>query len=208
MPKPKVITIVLAAGASQRMGVRHKLLLDVAGKPLFLWALDQALASKSDGVRLVLGPDPEQFSTHLHSRNVTIVRNDDYPEGMSTSIKTGLRALPHGVDGVLLTVADQPCLTRATFNKLIDKFTSDAARLIAGEYNRVLRNPALFHRDFFAELMKLQGDGGAKSILKKYADQVATVPLSSPECLDIDTTEDLKRVERVLAARSQPGESA
>jgi len=208
MPKLEVITIVLAAGASQRMGRRNKLVLDVAGKPLFLWALDEALASKSDGVCLVLGPEMEQFLTHLHNRNVTVVRNNDYPEGMSTSIKAGLKALPQGVDGVLLTVADQPCLSAATFDKLIDKFISDAAPLIAAEYDGDLRNPALFHRDFFAELMQLQGDAGAKSILNKYAEQVATVPLSMHACLDIDTPEDLKRVERVLAARRQPGESA
>lgn len=208
MPKPKVITIVLAAGASQRMGARHKLLLDVAGKPLFLWALDQALASKSDGVVLVLGPRIEQFCSRLQGRKVPVAHNVHFAKGMSTSIKAGLRALSHQPDGVLLTVADQPCLKAATFDKLIEKFRSDAARLIAAEHDGVLRNPALFHRDYFDELLQLQGDVGAQSILNRYADKVVRVPLSSSEGLDVDTPQDLELVERWLRAQDQPGESA
>lgn len=193
--RPSMITaIVLAAGASTRMGV-PKLLLPLKGKSILRHVTETALTSTCDAVVVVLGAHAEQLRGEVEGTGASIVINPDWQEGLSTSIRAGVEAassLSEDLEAVLLLLADQPLVSVETIDRLIQTFRATGKAMIASAYSGTMGPPILFARPLFIELLTLEGDKGAKDVLARYPEQVVTVP--APEAaVDIDTIEDYRR---------------
>lgn len=183
--------IVLAAGSSIRMGKPKQLLL-FRGSTLLRHAATEALASGAEAVLVVLGTNASTMKKELAEMPLEMIINENPVEGMSSSIKTGLQFMVKKyshINGITLMVCDQPYISSAHIKNLVDAQIASGAGIVASEYKNRKGVPALFEKEFFPELLQLQGDIGAKNIIEKYADDVATVkfPLGY---VDIDTVRD------------------
>ncbi|MGH2514906.1 MAG: nucleotidyltransferase family protein [Ktedonobacterales bacterium] len=178
--------IVLAAGRSSRMG-SHKLLLHLGGHPLVTYAVNAALASKADPVVVVLGYMAEQVRVALPAGNYQVVENPRYAEGMATSLRAGIAAVPAGTAGALVLLADQPLLRVNYLNQLLDEAEEAPDGIVAASYGGRRGNPVYFPRALFGELLAVEGDEGGRSVLTRHADRLRLVALEPVEAaLDVD----------------------
>ena len=188
--------MVLAAGLSSRMGV-NKLLLPLKGRPLVRHAVDAAAASRCDPVIVVIGDNCGQIEAASCAHKVRFVRNRDFTGGLSESLKCGLRALPPDCEGVAVLLGDMPFVTRHLIDALIAAF--DPARgqaICAPAYRGQRGNPVLWARQFFPEMLALEGDVGARSLMARHEAVLYELEVADDGALtDIDTPEDLAAYE-------------
>jgi len=189
----KIGAIILAAGRSSRMGTVNKLLEPVAGKEMMRHAIDAAIGSSASSVIVVTGFDADKIEESLEGLPVRLVHNRRYSQGMSTSLRCGIEALPDDVDGVVICLADMPDVNSGHIDKLIENFDPDMERAICVScFNGRRGNPVLWSRFFFAEMKKLTGDQGARKLLCDYRNVIFEVVMPSDAVLrDIDTPEAL-----------------
>jgi molybdenum cofactor cytidylyltransferase len=186
----KIGLILLAAGGSTRMGQPKQLLL-YKNQTLLRRAAEQALAAGCDPVIVVLGSNAPRLRTELTNLPVHIMENPDWQQGMGTSIRTGLSAMPP--QPVIITLCDQPLIDAAALKKLIDAHHSTNRPLIAAQYAGTLGVPALFSPEYFPALAALPNDTGAKQLLRQHADQVLPIPMEFA-ATDIDTPTDYQQL--------------
>jgi molybdenum cofactor cytidylyltransferase len=190
--QPKVGAIVLAAGLASRMG-GTKLLEPVMGKPLVRLAAEAAAGSSASPVVVVTGNAASEVEKAVAALPVQCVNNPGYAKGLSTSLKCGLRALPDDCDGAVILLADMPGVTSSLVDKLIAAFDPAEDRAICvATRNGKHGNPVLFARRFFAEILAIDGDVGAKHLLAQYNESVREVEAADDgPLIDIDTAEAL-----------------
>ena len=191
--RPRIAALILAAGQSRRMGARNKLLEEVNGQPLLLKAVDAALKSRSEPVVVVTGFARESVEALLGGRAVTTVHNADYAEGLSTSLRSGLKALPEDVDGAVVLLGDMPGIRAEVIDRLIDAFDpAGGASICVPTYRGKRGNPVLLAQRYFPEMQEITGDVGAKPLLSTYDDQIVSVEMPDEAVLtDLDTPESL-----------------
>lgn len=195
--------ILLAAGASRRMG-RPKQLLPVAGRPLLRHAAESAAAAPVAPVVVVLGARAAEIAPCLDGLPVQIVVNAQWDQGMGSSVRTGLRALTAGTPGlatVIIALADQPGCPADHFARLIETHRATGRSIVASSVAGVPGPPVLFTAVWFHLLLVLDGDTGARRLLRAQRAHVATVPLASGT--DLDTPADYERYLRT-AEGGQP----
>lgn len=190
--------IVLAAGLARRMG-RQKLHLDLKGKPVLQWTLEAALFSDLDEVVCVVQELKESREriplTHDKLRWVT---NEKTKEGQSTSIIAGLKAINAKSEAVLFLVGDQPLVKTDLINGLIGLFKKSRSPIVAPTFQDQTRNPVLFHKDLFPELLKLTGDKGGKGLIEKYREKMAVLDWKEEKpFLDVDKWDDYEKLKRL-----------
>ncbi|KYC36405.1 4-diphosphocytidyl-2C-methyl-D-erythritol synthase [Scytonema hofmannii PCC 7110] len=189
--------ILLAAGASTRMGT-PKQLLQYQQHSLLRHMVEVALASVCNPVIVVLGAYADRIRPEVELPNVRIVENDRWSEGMSTSIRSGIEALNDDVEAVVLMLCDQPFVSTQIINQLVHVFRATDGQIVASEYGGVQGVPALFKRTLFAELLTLSGAAGARQVIKQNAGEVFS--LSFPEGIfDLDTRNDYERFQKLIA---------
>lgn len=195
---PRVAALVLAAGQSRRMAPSNKLLEPVAGAPMVRRVVDAVLASRARPVIVVTGHQANAVGAALGDRPVHIVHNPLYAEGLSTSLKAGLAALPEDVDAVVVCLGDMPRITPAVIDRLMAAYVPHAGRTICVPTVAGRRgNPVLWDRRFFPEMMMLSGDIGARHLIAAHADAVAEVPMDDDAVLfDVYTPEGLSALGR------------
>ena len=183
--------LLLAAGQSRRMGPANKMLVEVDGAPMVLHAARALLTSGASPVVVVLGHEPEAVEDALAGLDVTFIRNPDYADGLSTSLKAGLSALPHRCTGAVVALGDMPGVGVADIDSLIDVFDPVAGYSICvPTYDNKRGNPVLWARRYFAEMASVSGDVGARHLIGENADQVIEVPSDNPGVvIDLDTPE-------------------
>jgi molybdenum cofactor cytidylyltransferase len=187
----RVAAVILAAGGSTRFG-SPKQLARWGDKTFIEQVVDSALASPARPVVVVLGAEVEQCRALLKSRSVEIVVNPAWAEGQSTSMQTGLAALPANVGSALFLLVDLPGVTPALLNWLIQRHRETLAPLVWPEFEGQRGNPVLFDRALFPELKQISGDTGGKPVLLKYQDQAERVVVGEAGVLqDFDRPEDL-----------------
>ena len=174
--RPQIDAIVLAAGLSTRAGERNKLLLPLAGKPLIAHAVEAALGSRACKVHVVTGHQSDELAAALNDYTVNFVHNPNYAEGMSSSIKSGIRALPTDLDGVVLCLGDMPLVVSAHLDLLIKNFATDVA--CAPYYRERRGHPVLFPRSMFSELLQLSGDTGARELLEQLESTILQIDVN------------------------------
>ncbi|HEX5867614.1 MAG TPA: nucleotidyltransferase family protein, partial [Beijerinckiaceae bacterium] len=176
-----------------RMGGPNKLSAELGGKPLVRHAVEAALGSRARPVIAVTGHEPERLAAALAGLDVMRVHNPAYAEGLSTSLKAGLAALPGDVDGAVVLLGDMPRVTAALIDDLIAAFApADGALAVVPVRDGHRGNPVLFSRVFFPELQAVTGDVGARGLLGAHGEGVVEVAVSDDAAfLDVDTPEAL-----------------
>jgi molybdenum cofactor cytidylyltransferase len=183
--------VILAAGASTRMGT-PKQLLELEGKPLVVRAVEAALASPAWPVVVVLGAHEEQIRPALARLPVLIAENAAWSEGMASSIRTGVMTLgqfSRAIDAVVIALCDQPAFSAAVIAQLVAAQRTTGRSIVAAHYHGRNGAPALFMREHFPALTALTGEEGARALLNGDPSQIATVDLPAL-ALDLDTPGD------------------
>ncbi len=195
MSKRYVAAVILAAGSSSRFG-RPKQLLAWDGQPLIIHAVDTAWAAELSPIIVVLGAFADEITPLLASREVQILKNYGWSDGISSSIRTGISALPDAVDAAIFMPADQPLLTPSFLQNLVSHYeATEKAIVVPHSADGEPGNPVLFDRRFFSELSQLSGDTGGKRLLSKYAGDIAKLPITNATILmDVDSPEALDRL--------------
>jgi molybdenum cofactor cytidylyltransferase len=187
--------ILLAAGGSSRLGKPKQLLL-YKGQTLVQNTLSVALTSNAQSVIVVLGANADILQTEITNGKIHVVVNDDWQEGMGSSIRTGVKAITEinpSTEGVILLVCDQPFINSALLNNLITAHQKTGKEIVACTYGNTFGPPVFFHQSLFSELLQLKGDTGARSIVQKHLDNMEAIPF--PEGIfDIDTEGDYQKI--------------
>lgn len=186
--RPRIAALILAAGLSRRFGTGHKLLADLDGRPVVCHVVEAVTASSAGPVLLVTGHQAEAVTAAAGS-GVQAVHNPAYAEGLASSLQAGLRALPGGLDGVLVCLGDMPDVRTATLEALIAAFNPVESRGIClPTFNGKRGNPILWGMQFQPDLLRLEGDSGARSLFLPHAEWICEVPVDDPGILlDYDT---------------------
>jgi molybdenum cofactor cytidylyltransferase len=192
--------VILAAGASSRMG-RPKQLLPLRGRPLLQRVLDQAIASRLDEIVLVLGHRADEVREALalpEGRRVRAVVNADWARGQSTTLRLALRRASPTAAAAAILLGDQPGVEAALIDRVARAFLDadlPAARPVysGADGSRVPGHPVLLARRIWSEVDKLGGDEGARALLASRADWLLEVPVEGEPPADIDTWEDYRR---------------
>lgn len=192
---PRIAAVVLAAGRSGRMGTANKLTLEVGGKPMVVRVVEAALAASAEPVIVVTGHEDNEVRAALAGKPVTFVHNPDYAEGLSTSLRAGVAALPAGIDAAFVCLGDMPDISPVHLGRLAAAFDPEEGRTICvPNFGGKRGNPVLWGAQYFAEMDALRGDVGAKHLIGEHEDAVCEVPMPDDATLeDIDTPEDFAR---------------
>jgi molybdenum cofactor cytidylyltransferase len=193
-PRPRIATVVLAAGRSSRMAPQHKLLVDTGGgKMMVARVVDNLLSAPGRPVIVVTGHRATEVQAALVGRPVTFVASPDWDAGLSASLRAGIAAVPPDARAAIVCLGDMPLVTARVLERLVAAYDPDEGRLIVGPtYRGELGNPVLWDRSFFAEMMALTGDRGARGLLDKHAEHLATVAMDDDAVLrDFDTPAQL-----------------
>jgi molybdenum cofactor cytidylyltransferase len=196
-----IAAIVLAAGASTRMG-RQKLLLPMPdGRALGRLAVEQVLAGGLDETVVVLGADAEAVSTTLAGLPVRTVVNPRYAKGQSTSLRAGLDALRPGTEAVVVALGDQPLPDPDVIRSLVTAFRDTGRPVVVPVYRDGRGNPVLFGAALFDELRRVTGDQGGRGVITTDPGRVAEVSVDALMPADVDTPSDYDAVRQ----QSKPG---
>lgn len=196
----EIAVVILAAGGSRRLG-RPKQLLKVGGASLLRRTAQTALASHADHCVIVLGNQHLQCAAEVSNLPVSLEVNEAWSDGMSSSIRVGMLAAQRrhpDLEAVILVPCDQPFLTSALLDELIDQHLATACGIVASAYQNQAGIPVLFSSAYFTELTSLRGDQGAKSLFNERTSDVALVPFEGGE-VDIDTLEDMTGLQEMVA---------
>ena len=178
--------VILAAGASRRLG-RPKQLVELGGESLLRRTVRAALAGCAQ-VLVVVGSRAEEMAANLAGLPVTLVANDAWEEGMASSIRAGIRALPAGAEAALFLVCDQIAVDGALVRRLLAVRAAHPEAVVACGYAGARGTPSLFPARCFPQLLALRGDRGARGLLAGEGVVVVPFPEGSQ---DVDCPEDL-----------------
>ena len=195
-----IAAVVLAAGQSRRMRGPNKLLAELADKPLVRLVVEQVLASRARPVTVVTGHQRERVEAALAGLPVRFAHNPDFAEGLSTSVKAGVAALPPEVEAAIICLGDMPQVDASLIEKLVAAFDPErGASIVVPTVHGKRGNPVVWARRFFPELAALHGDIGARHLIAEHADAVAEVALDTGAALlDVDTPEALSAAKAAL----------
>lgn len=203
----QVSILILAAGNSSRLG-EPKQLVEFNGKPLICHIIEQALFVKAHSVFVVLGGNKSVILPKISHLPVTIIDHEDWKKGMGSSIATGVRKIQEKqpkTTGIVTVLCDQPFVSADLIYQLIAKQKETDADLVAAQYAGDLGVPAFFSQSIFPKLLLLNGQVGAKKIIRKHLSTAKFVAF--PEGIfDVDTPADLVRIEewaKILAKKNK-----
>lgn len=190
----KIAAIILAAGGSSRFqNEKHKLLMEIRGKPAIRIVTETAISAGFDPVIVVVGAQQENISAAIADLPVRIVHNPDWQDGQSTSVKCGLRALPGEIDSVCPMLGDQPLISSDTLKLLSLNQEIYPNEIIAPTFSGNRGNPVFFPKIFFLDLLeKAVGDSGGREVIREKGARL--IPVNDVFVLrDIDTVEDYQQ---------------
>jgi len=185
--------VVLAAGASTRFG-SAKQLVRVAGRPLLHTAVTRAAEVTGNALIVVLGSGAAQLAPLLKHTPGSVVINQEWREGIASSIRAGVARLPAACRAVMLLLADQAAVTADDLRRLAGSWRKQPQHIAAAVYDGACGVPVIFPRSSFRALSELRGDTGARALLRRDPDRIVRVPMPSA-AIDVDTPEDLLALE-------------
>ena len=192
--RPSVAIVVLAAGRSSRMAPQHKLLVPGRdGRAMVARVVDNLLAAPIRPVIVVTGHRAAEVEAALAGKPVTLVASPGWDQGLSASLQAGIAAVPADARAVIVCLGDMPLVTARTIERLVAAYDPNEGRsIVAPTFKGELGNPVLWDRAFFAEMMALTGDRGARGLLERHGEHLATVVMDDDAVLrDVDTAEQL-----------------
>ena len=184
--------VLLAAGRSKRMGRNNKLLLDVNGIPLVRKSAINILNSNVASITVVTGFDEDKIVDALNGLNVNFVKNVNFREGLSSSLKAGLANITPSPSAVIICLADMPKIQPGHINRIIENFDPLRGWEICIPTNNGKRgNPVLIGSRFFPHIFETSGDFGAKQVMKHHLDKIVEVEIGTSDIhFDIDTQDE------------------
>jgi molybdenum cofactor cytidylyltransferase len=198
MPDFRCAAVVLAAGASTRLG-QPKQLVRIDGESLLRRTARLALEAGCSPVLVVLGFEAETLRAELHGLAVDVLVNHEWQEGMGASLRSGIEALRKSdpqPNAVLVLVCDQPRLTADHLRTLLARHQSyRQVAITASVYAQRAGVPAVFAAKLFSPLLASSGDRGARDLIRAHAAEVQGIPWTAGE-LDLDLPEDLTAIEQ------------
>ena len=184
----KIAILILSAGSSKRMGTA-KQLLPIGKTTLLGLCIENAIHSNAEKIFCVLGSNAEKIKHSISQYNVEIILNNNYEEGLSSSIIEGIKYInSENFDAVLIMLGDQPNVNTKYLNSLILSSEKHSSKIIASKYLDNIGVPAIFPKSYFEQLQKIKGDKGAKDFLNSNTSHV--ISIESDRLLDIDTKND------------------
>jgi molybdenum cofactor cytidylyltransferase len=197
MPVQKIYNIsiiLLAAGESSRLGT-PKQLLKYKGKNLMQHTIDLTRILGMDTF-IVLGAYGEKIQNQVNTYDAKIVENEEWNEGLSSSIRKGLEAVLSSnpdTEAIILVLCDQPFLSAEILRQILERYHDTGLPIVHCHYGEASGPPTLFHRSMFPFLLELKGGQGAKKVVDRFPDQVTFVDFPAGS-LDIDTPEDYQQL--------------
>jgi CTP:molybdopterin cytidylyltransferase MocA len=186
-----IVGILLAAGGATRFG-SQKLIAPYRGEPLVHHAA-RLLRSVTDEAIAVIGNDAAAVRGALAGADVRVIENADWREGLSTSLRAGIRAVPPSAEAVIVALGDQPEMDPAVARALVAEWRASALPMVTARYRGVRSPPVLIAREIFNEVEALHGDSGAKPLMDRLPGRVAFIDVDTPVPFDVDTPTDLDR---------------
>ncbi|MDD1621262.1 MAG: nucleotidyltransferase family protein [Methylococcaceae bacterium] len=185
-----VYAVILAAGASTRMGSPKQLLV-WENRTLLEHAVLNARSLLQERCVVVLGAHAEAIQASINLNGASVIVNPHWQEGIASSIRAGIRALPASANSAVILLCDQPLIGAEQIRTLLNGWQNEPSRIVASYYRDGAGVPAVFPTEFFGELLNLEGDRGAKKLLMKFDESLLKIAL--PEAaLDIDSAGDLE----------------
>lgn len=189
---PCIAALVLAAGSGSRMGGQHKLLREIAGRPMVRHVVEAALGSRCAQVLVVTGCQADAVEAVLDPERLSMVRNPDHADGLSSSLRVGLAALPSETQAVLILLGDMPRVSSAQIDRILAAFDPEHPAILIPTHAGRRGNPVLWPRRIFGDLRRLQGDIGGRVLLERLESEILPIPIDSDAIFaDVDTPSDL-----------------
>lgn len=193
-----VAGVVLAAGASQRLG-QNKLLLELEGETLLRRAVGRAIAASLSPVLVVVGHEAERALREVAGMACEPVTNPDYALGVNVSLRAGIRALPPGVAAAIVLLGDMPFVTAEMIAAVVERFRRGDVPLVVSDYEGVQAPPTLFDRALLDEFLGMTGDACSRHLVKRHRNEAAVVRWPAAALADIDVAGDYERAKAALA---------
>lgn len=193
MADARVAVVVLAAGASSRMG-QPKLLLPLAGESLLRRAAERAVASGASMVAVVVPPAAPAWRQAVEGLAVAVVEAPSLGGPVSGSLHAALDAMDAPIDAILVVLADMVGVTSTMMAAVIAEAGAAPCRMVGSSYGGVVAPPLLIPARHFAELRAMQGDGVGRALFVAHAAEALRVEWPAEALADIDTPEDYRAV--------------
>jgi molybdenum cofactor cytidylyltransferase len=190
-----ITVVILAAGRASRMG-REKLLLTLGGQPIIRHVVETVRAAGFRDIVVVANPLNEvSIGQVLADLEVRVVGNPSFEQGLASSIAAGVASVSADAISLLLVQGDQPLVNAEMLKLLVAEWHENKGDFVAASYNDVVTTPVLFGRSLFKEMAALQGDVGARSVLRNHPGRFVSFPAWLGA--DLDTEEDYHRVQQL-----------
>lgn len=194
-----VAGVVLAAGTSTRMG-HNKLFFELEGETLLQRAVRQVAGAGLDPVIVVLGHEADRAREALADLPCQRIVNEDYARGINSSVRAGIRAIPHHAVAAVVVLADMPFVTTSMIAALVERFRESTAPLVISDYGGVHAPPQLYSRPLFDELLAMEGEGCGKQVVKRHRSEAICMSWPAVALTDVDVPEDYERLKTIIAA--------
>lgn len=201
MKSDSIVLLLLAAGESRRFG-SEKLLANFAGKPILQWSLDSFGTIDAMGKILVVNPDFEPEMFEIGSFQTVI--NENYKDGISTSIVRGLRECPDSCEGIVLALADMPLITKEDVERLVGSVTTED-EMVSYVFEGKKGFPTYISRKVFSRLSRITGDRGAYQLVKSGLAKMREIEGRSHNVFDIDIPESMNCTDHGLGITDSNG---
>ena len=193
-----ISAVILAAGESRRMGKQNKLLLPVGGEALLVKLVKSVCDSDVGQVLVVIGHEAEKIRRELNNFPLSFVYNPNFSEGMTTSIKSGVKEVSPDCDGYMICLADMPFINTSEINKLIHAYAQNRIKekrlIVIPVYQGHRGNPVLFSTEFREDILEHKMEYGCKGVIMKNFESVKEIEMDDDSMLlDVDTLEDYQR---------------
>lgn len=187
-----VAGILLAAGTSSRMG-KNKMLFELNGESVLHGAVRRALAGGLSPLLVVLGHEPDKARKEIDDLPCQVVINPNYEQGINSSVKAGISALPAGTQATVVMLADMLFVTPDMISGLIDRYRESEAPLVISDYEGVNAPPMLYDKSLFGELLEMTGEGCGRQVVRRHREEAEVLSWPAAALADIDVPEDYER---------------
>ena len=201
-----ISAVILAAGESRRMGKQNKLLLPIGGEALLVKLVASVCASDVGQVLVVIGHEAEKIRRELNEFPLNFVYNPNFSEGMTTSIKYGVKVVSHECDGLLICLGDMPFINTSEINKLIHAYVQNRIKgqslIVVPVFKEQRGNPVLFSNELRNDILKHKKESGCKEVIMNNSEAVIKIEMDDDNVLfDVDTLEDYQSLSDVFETK-------
>jgi len=172
----------------------NKLFLSLRGETVVRRAIRTALAAGLDPVLVVLGHESERAKAELKGLRCAVVLNKDYAQGINTSLRAGIAAVPEQAVAALVMLADMPFVTKEMLGAIVERYRGGTSPLVVSNYEGVDAPPMLYDKSLFTELRTLDGDGCGKKVVKRHRSESLEVAWPASALKDLDIPADVDAV--------------